>query len=82
MDFSEIRKALDEIFAIIEADSGIKMAFDREDKSSHQNSHTFYIRYQGPYCLPRVTSKVDITIKEEICFPLRAMPIMQVLQTV
>lgn len=76
MDLSTIRKALDEIFASIEGNSGIKMAFDREDKDSHQNSHTFYIRYQGP--LPAQSDvKVDIRIREEICFPLRAMPIIR-----
>ncbi len=69
-DFAAIRKGLDEIFASVETASGLKMAFDREDKESHQNSHTFYLRYQGPLPAPNDV-KVDITIKEKICFPLK-----------
>ncbi len=75
-DFAAIRKSLDEIFASVEKDSGIAMAFVREDKSSHQNSYTFYISYQGPLPAPNDV-KVDITIKEQICFPLRDVPIIR-----
>lgn len=43
---------------------------DREDRHSHQNSHTFYLRYQGP--LPAANDvKVDITIAEVLCFLAR-----------
>lgn len=50
------------------------IAFDRQDRHSHQNSHTFYLRYQGP--LPAANDvKVDITINEVLCFPLQARPI-------
>jgi len=43
-----ILAGLGEIFATIEADSGLRIAFDREDRHDHQNNHTFYLRYQGP----------------------------------
>jgi uncharacterized protein len=76
IDFAAIRKGLDEIFAAVETASGIEMAFDREDKQSHQNSHTFYFRYQGPLPVPN-NVKVDITIKEQICFPLADVPIIK-----
>jgi predicted nucleotidyltransferase component of viral defense system len=75
-EFAAIRKHLDEIFVTVEKDSGIKMAFDREDKNSHQNSHTFYIRYEGPLPAPNDV-KVDITIKEQVCFPLQDMRIIK-----
>jgi predicted nucleotidyltransferase component of viral defense system len=76
VDFAAIRKALDEIFAAVEKDSGIRMTFDREDKNSHQNSHTFYVRYQGPLPTPNDV-KVDITIKEQVCFGLAEVPILK-----
>ena len=66
----EILAGLNEIFAAVEADSGLRIAFDREDRHGHQNSHTFYLRYQGP--LPAANDvKVDITINEVLCFPLQ-----------
>jgi predicted nucleotidyltransferase component of viral defense system len=43
-----ILAGLNEIFATVETDSGLRIAFDREDRHGHQNSHTFYLRYQGP----------------------------------
>ncbi len=69
-----ILAGLSEIFAAVEAACGLRIAFDREDRHSHQNSHTFYLRYQGP--LPVASDvKVDITINEVLCFPLHDRPI-------
>lgn len=69
-----ILAGLGEIFAAVEAACGLRIAFDREDRHSHQNSHTFYLRYQGP--LPAANDvKVDITINEVLCFPLQDRPI-------
>lgn len=52
------------------------IAFDREDRNGHKNSHTFYLRYQGP--LPATNDvKVDITINEVLCFPLQDRPIQR-----
>ncbi|MSQ51327.1 MAG: nucleotidyl transferase AbiEii/AbiGii toxin family protein [Betaproteobacteria bacterium] len=70
----KILAGLNEIFATLEAESGLRIAFDREDRHGHQNSHTFYLRYQGP--LPAANDvKVDITIDEVLCFPLQDRPI-------
>jgi len=70
----DILAGLAEIFAAVEAACGLRIAFDREDRHSHQNSHTFYLRYQGP--LPVANDvKVDITITEVLCFPLQDRPI-------
>jgi uncharacterized protein len=72
----EIRTGLDQIFADVEAMCGLRMAFDREDRHGHQNSHTFYLRYQGP--LPADNDvKVDITIDETLQFPLEDCPILK-----
>ncbi|MES2832710.1 MAG: nucleotidyl transferase AbiEii/AbiGii toxin family protein [Pseudomonadota bacterium] len=75
--FEEILAGLAEIFAAVEAACGLRIAFDREDRHNHQNSHTFYLRYQGP--LPAANDvKVDITITEVLCFPLQDRPIHRI----
>ncbi|MDG6347620.1 nucleotidyl transferase AbiEii/AbiGii toxin family protein [Luteimonas sp. 8-5] len=72
----EILAGLAEIFASIESASGLRIAFDREDRHGHQNSHTFYLRYQGP--LPASNDvKVDVTINEVLCFPLQERPVLR-----
>ena len=82
LDFTLIRQialedilaGLTEVFTAVEAACGLRITFDREDRHSHQNSHTFYLRYQGP--LPAASDvKVDITINEALCFPLQDRPI-------
>lgn len=74
--FDAIRAGLDEIFAAIETASGLRIAFDRQDRRGHENSHTFYLRYQGP--LPAANDvKVDITINEVLGFPLQERPILR-----
>ncbi len=70
MDFEAIRSGLDEIFDAVRLSSGMVFRYSREDRHFHQNSHTFYIAYEGP--LPAVAArmeiKVDITIRERIVF--------------
>jgi predicted nucleotidyltransferase component of viral defense system len=41
ISLEEILARLNEIFAAIEAACGLRIAFDREDRHGHQNSHTF-----------------------------------------
>ncbi|MFT4178867.1 MAG: nucleotidyl transferase AbiEii/AbiGii toxin family protein [Thermomonas sp.] len=73
----EILAGFAEIFASIETASGLRIAFDREDRHGHQNSHTFYLRYQGP--LPASNDvKVDVTINEVLCFPLQERPVLRI----
>jgi uncharacterized protein len=72
----DILTGLNEIFAALEAACGLRIAFDREDRHGHQNSHTLYLRYQGP--LPAANDvKVDITINEVLCFPLQDRSILR-----
>ena len=74
--FDEVLKGLSEVFASVEAACGLRIGFDRDDRHGHHNSHTFYLRYQGP--LPASNDvKVDITINEILCFPLRDRPILR-----
>ena len=73
----DILTGLNEIFVSVEAACGLRIAFDREDRHGHQNSHTFYLRYQGPLPAPNDV-KVDITINEVLCFPLQDRPIQRI----
>ena len=75
--FETIRGHLDEVSSRTEEASGIKIRFSRYDRHSHENSHTFYLAYEGP--LPGATSKeakVDITIRERIVFPVETLPVL------
>jgi len=68
---------LDEASSRTEEASGIKIRFSRYDRHSHENSHTFYLAYEGP--LPGATGKevkVDITIRERIVFPVETLPVL------
>jgi predicted nucleotidyltransferase component of viral defense system len=65
--FKRILMGLNEIFTAIEAACGLRIAFDREDRHDHKNSHTLYLRYQGP----------DITIDEVLCYPLKERPVLR-----
>jgi len=60
-EFAEIREGLEEIYRFVAQASGIRFAFDREDRQNHANSYTFYLSYQGPLPAPN-SAKVDITI--------------------
>jgi hypothetical protein len=76
MPFEDIRRRLEPVYAAVRAGSGIEFAFDRDDRYSHANSHTFYLRYVGP--LPAGGGvKVDVTIREHLVFPLEARPVLR-----
>lgn len=76
MPLEDIRKNLEPVYAAVRDASAIEFAFDREDRHSHANSHTFYLRYVGP--LPAGGAvKVDITIREQLEFPLEARPVLR-----
>lgn len=73
-----IKSHLDEAFGRAEEASGIKIRFSRYDRHSHENSHTFYLAYEGP--LPGTTGKevkVDITIRERVVFPVKTLPVLK-----
>jgi predicted nucleotidyltransferase component of viral defense system len=75
-DFAEIRNGLEEVYQHVAQTSGIRFTFDREDRQSHVNSHTFYLSYQGPLPNPN-TVKVDITIAEAVLFPIEQREILR-----
>ena len=77
VEFAEIREALEEVYEIVAQASGIRFSFEAEDRQTHVNSYTFYLRYQGP--LPTSnTVKVDITISEILLFPVEQLPVLSV----
>jgi len=73
-----ILAGLEKIFADVKMASGMIIRYSREDRKSHQNSHTFYLAYEGP--LPGTTVKevkVDITIDERLVLPLQKRPVLK-----
>ena len=67
--------SLEEIFAPLRGASGIEFRLDHV-ADVHENSHTFYLAYQGPLPAPD-TVKVDITISERIVLPLENRTVLQ-----
>jgi predicted nucleotidyltransferase component of viral defense system len=75
--WDDIQRELYFVFKQTQEASGVDINLDRMDRHQHQNSHTFYLTYEGP--LPRTrekTVKVDITIREQIVFSLMDCPIL------
>ncbi len=77
--FDLMRQELEPAFAEAGRLGNVTIRFAHEDKQAHQNSHTFYLSYEGP--LPATARpkevKVDITIKEEIVFPLESRSVLR-----
>jgi hypothetical protein len=76
--WEEIERDLSAAFAETRKGSGMEVRVDRIDRHSHDNSHTFYLGYEGP--LPSGSGKsikVDITIRERIVLPLEERPILR-----
>jgi predicted nucleotidyltransferase component of viral defense system len=72
----ELKARLEPIYAAVREASGIQFGFDREDRQKHDNSYTFYLRYEGP--LPRGSDvKVDITLREKLVHPLLERPVLR-----
>ena len=77
--FEAIQEGLKPVFARVQSASGVVFQFQREDRNSHQNSHTFYLSYVGP--IPATGSvkevKVDVTIKEKLVFEIEQLPVLR-----
>jgi predicted nucleotidyltransferase component of viral defense system len=77
--FEVIRQELEPVFAEVGRAGGVTIRFAQEGRQPHQNSHTFYLSYEGP--LPATTRpkevKVDITIREEVVFPLESRRVLR-----
>lgn len=76
--FEDLRTRLDEAFAVAYRASRVSLAFDRQDRDAHANSHTFYVSYEGPLPAQRAkTVKVDVTIREVLAYPVVARPVLR-----
>jgi len=79
VEFAEIRSGLEKVYELVAQGSGIRFSFEAEDRQTHVNSYTFYLRYQGP--LPTSnTVKVDITVEEILLFPVEQLPVLRTYQ--
>ncbi len=76
MEFAEIRPGLEEVYELVAQGSGIRFSFEAEDRQTHVNSYTFYLRYQGPLPISN-TVKVDITVSEILVFPVEQLPVLR-----
>jgi len=78
VSFEDIQEQFDQAFTYAKQASGITLAISRIDRRPHENSHSFFIAYEGP--LPGATGKevkVDITIRERLVFPIEERPILK-----
>jgi hypothetical protein len=77
--FDTIRRELEQPFEVAYRASGVILSYAREDRHPHANSYTFYLGYEGP--LPGAPAgkeaKVDITITEEVVFPMEDRPVLR-----
>jgi uncharacterized protein len=72
----ELKGQLESVYASVREASGIVFAFDREDRQKHENSFTFYLRYEGP--LPKGNDvKVDITLREKLVYALQERAVLR-----
>jgi hypothetical protein len=78
MALDDILTGLKGIYGEVERASGIRIQYARADRKPHQNSHTFYLGYEGP--LPAVSAKevkVDITIREQLVCAAVDRPVLR-----
>jgi predicted nucleotidyltransferase component of viral defense system len=78
LPFEVIQKNLNIAFEYTYQISGIKLHFSRQDRHTHENSYTFFLRYEGP--LPGAIGKeikVDITIHERIVYPIEERTVIK-----
>ena len=76
--WEEIERHLARAFEETRSVSGVEIRLDHLDRHAHENSHTFYLAYEGP--LPRARGKIvktDITIRERIVLPLEDRPVLR-----
>lgn len=76
--WEEIERQLAVVFEETRRASGMEIRLDHLDRHSHENSHTFYLAYEGP--LPRArgkTVKIDILVRERIVLALAERPVLR-----
>ena len=73
-----ILAGLEEVYAQVQSASGIPFRYSRGDREKHQNSHTFYLAYEGPLSAASPKEvKVDITITEQFVLPIEDRAVLR-----
>jgi uncharacterized protein len=73
-----ILSGLKDVYRQVRRESGIVFDFGGQDRSRHQNCHTFYLTYDGPLSASSPKKvKVDITIKEKFVFPVNNQAVLR-----
>ncbi|MBI2920027.1 MAG: nucleotidyl transferase AbiEii/AbiGii toxin family protein [Planctomycetes bacterium] len=77
--FDDIRRGLEPVFAEARRATGLAFRFARDDRQTHENSHTFFIGYEGPLPAPAGGRevKVDITVRECLVFPIEDRKVLR-----
>ena len=78
-EFEAIRRELETAFEASHQASGVVLRYARDDRHPHANSYTFFLGYEGPLPGGPVGKevKVDITVREEVVFPVEERPVLR-----
>jgi len=79
LSFEALQQDLEAVYEIVKQSSNITFRFSRLDSTTHQNCYTFYLSYEGPLPINSTPKeiKVDVTIKEHVCFPPAELSILK-----
>jgi hypothetical protein len=77
LELTEILEALEPVFSSVAAQSNVQFRFVESDRHSHENSHTFFLAYEGPLPGRDRRVKVDITLRERLATPLVRRPVLR-----
>ena len=77
-ELDAILAGLEDVYAEVQRASGIVVRFARAERKSHQNSHTFYLSYEGPlHAASPKEVKVDVTIREQFVRRVEDRPVLR-----
>lgn len=79
LSFDELKQELEAVYKEVKQSSNITFKFSRPDPTTHQNSYTFYLTYEGPLPTTSISKeiKVDITIKERVFYTPEELAILK-----
>lgn len=77
LELETILAALYPVFKDVADASAVELRFAESDRHSHENTHTFMLRYEGPLIARDDRVKVDITRSERLTSPLEMRPVLR-----
>jgi predicted nucleotidyltransferase component of viral defense system len=77
--FEQLKQELESVYEEVKKASNITFRFSRADPTTHQNSYTFYLMYEGPLPVMSTTKeiKVDVTIKERVFYAPEELSVLK-----